>query len=155
MRAVVLVIVCILAAAAAPATAQAPTAIAAVEWFREAALPIGDVFVYTESKGTLLGRPGQFVEKIVWHDTRLEARRDTDGDLTLDAGGSIERFSSAADMAARIRYVETFDGTILSTNDYRYTSGLMFLRITFALTPSQAEEYRLAFDPNAVPVPRN
>lgn len=135
--------VILLATLASPSSAQiSDTAIGTVEIFIASGFPIDEVFVYTEAKGTLLGRPGQFVEKVVWHDTRLTRETDSDGDLVLDSGGTIERFRSRQDLQTRVRYVETFDGTILSTQDYRFEIGLMLLRLPFALTPSQAEEYR-------------
>lgn len=128
----------------APVEAQAGKALNAIESFVAAGLPVAEVFAYTEETGTLLGRPGQFIEKVVWHDTRLERHTSLDGIIDLDSGGTIERFRNRSELLSRLRYIETFDGTILSTNDYRWEMGLMLLRVTFILTPSQAEQYRAA-----------
>jgi hypothetical protein len=147
MRKLLLVIASLIALQLPGTTfAQEPTALATVESFKEAGFPIGEIVAYDENTPRyLIGRPGEMIEKVVWHDTRLERRTDTDGLLSLDAGGSIERFRNPSELQTRLRYIEAFDGTILATQDYRYALGNLLLRLPFALTPRQAEEYAAFF----------
>jgi hypothetical protein len=119
------------------------TALHAVKMFQAAGLPIDEVYVHTEETSPLLGLPAQYIEKVVWHDTRL-VRSALDRPMLLDSGGSIERFRNQEELRSRLSLVEAFDGTAISAEDYRFEIGLMLLRLPLALTPAQGEEYRAA-----------
>lgn len=109
--------------------------------FKEAGLPIGKVIVYDANNdpNTLLGRPGQYIAKFNFADTRLE---QPEGDVL---GGSIESFENETDLKNRVDYVKSITESTPMFAEYQYTNGLMFLRIDKAITPDQAAEYDEAF----------
>lgn len=67
-------------------------------------LPVGKIIIYDEETcpNNLLGRPGQYVGKADWEDTRVEQYSDT---LT---GGTIEIFKDADSLKKRKEYLEPF-----------------------------------------------
>jgi hypothetical protein len=146
MRATVLGFTLMLLVGLMPSTpvsrvAAAPSAGAVVEAFIAAGLPIAETLALAEDTDRLLGRPGQYIEKVSWRDSRVRYQADT---ITIDSGGTVEAFATIADRDARNAYIATFDGTPLG-REYRYAEGLMLLRVPWDLTPSQAEEYRAIF----------
>jgi hypothetical protein len=74
----------------------------------------------------LLGRPGQYIGKVVFVDTRV-----------APAGGSLEVFRNSADVAARVAHLHQ----AAQPREYLYTSGPVLLRLSAALTPEAAEDY--------------
>lgn len=85
-----------------------------------------------------LGRPGFYVEKASWHDARLAA---LDGRaISSDTGGTIEIFTSRADLERRRDFLAAFDGTIFAAG-YRYARGLVLVRASLDYTPDQAAEF--------------
>jgi hypothetical protein len=109
--------------------------------FKTAGLPIGKVEVYDAETDTnkLLGRPGQYVAKFNFADTRLE---QPEGDL---AGGSVESFSTEKDLNNRAQYIKSIGESMPLLVEYEYTNGFMLLRLRGGLTPKQAEEYNTIF----------
>jgi len=69
-----------------PTTVKVPTAREFIAGFKRAGLPVGKVHCYTEDNdpNNLLGRPGGYIEKCSWADTRYPQNADTkDFDYTL------------------------------------------------------------------------
>jgi len=99
-------------------------------------LPIGEVVNYTTETdpNELLGRPGQYIDKISWEDSRIDQSED---DLK---GGTIELFDSKETLENRTDYLEQFVETPMFAQ-YMYVHNLVIVRIDKELTPEQAEEY--------------
>ncbi len=127
---------------AAPVKPKAPaTASDAITALKSAKVPVGKVEVYDASSdpNQLLGRPGQYVAKLNFADTRLTQPA---GDMT---GGSIETFANAGDLKTRAAYISNLAKQLSLAVEYEYTNGLMLLRLDKGLTPAQAEAYNAAF----------
>jgi hypothetical protein len=90
----------------------------------------------------LLGRPGQYVSKANFHDSRLEKS----GEFDIDGGGSIETFASSDDAQKRYDYVHAITTSSPLFAEYEYPNGLVLLRLSHVLTPKQAKAYKSAFD---------
>jgi hypothetical protein len=82
----------------------------------------------------LLGRPGQYIGKVVFVDTRVGP-----------AGGSLEAFRNSADVAARVAHLHQ----PAQPREYLYTSGSVLLRLSAALSPEAAEDYATALGARA------
>ncbi len=108
---------------------------------KAAGAPIGTVTVFTAENdpNKLLGRPGQYVAKFNFVDTRLEQPK---GEIV---GGTIESFSNGDDLQRRLEYVKGISQSSPMFVEYEYTNGLMLLRLSGDLTPEQAEEYDSVF----------
>jgi hypothetical protein len=138
------------AAAPKPTTAHAKDASAVVAALKAAGLPIGDVIVYTASTDSnhLLGRPGGYVSKASFADTRItaaDARDDSPG--SVDLGGSVEVFSNASEAKARAAYIHTAQAAVqILGTEYDYTAGPVLLRVSQVLTPDQAAAYQKALN---------
>jgi hypothetical protein len=126
-----------------PATAQPPLdANAVVDKLSTAGLPIGDRMTYTAANDTnqLLGRPGQYVSKTSFRDTRIT---DQSADVSLDDGGSVETFATADDAKRRFDYIDGISKSPLFA-EYHWLRGTTLLRVSHKLTPDQAKEYETA-----------
>ena len=88
-----------------------------------------------------LGRPGQYIGKADFFDDRME---DTE-----DNAGTIEFFSSKSDCNDRYEYLCKLSDPelgVFRVNQYIYKYDLAVFRVSFDLTPTQAEEYKAAMD---------
>lgn len=141
------------ASAAAPAahTTAAPVAKDAagvVARLKAARLPIGAVIIYTAENDPnhLLGRPGGYLSKAGFADTRInpkDARDDKPG--SVDLGGDIEVFADAAGANARADYIRKALASMpMLGTQYEYVSGPVLLRLSQVLTPDQAAAYKKA-----------
>lgn len=111
-------------------------------------LPIGESVVFTAAtdENHLLGRPGQYIGKASWHDTRVEDSGTRGPDISADDGGSIEVFANPTDAQRRFQYVASIASSGGIFAEYDYLSGDVLLRLTQLLTPEQANEYRYALN---------
>jgi len=104
-------------------------------------MPVGQITVFTaaDDSNKLLGRPHQYTGKATWVDTSLPAPSDP---TSIDAGGSVEVFSSVGDLQTRSQYVANIAKTpLFAEYDYISPAGLVFLRLSGTLTPDQAQKY--------------
>lgn len=88
-----------------------------------------------------LGRPGQYIGKVDFFDDRME---DTE-----DNAGTIEFFSSKSDCNDRYEYLCKLSDPelgVFGVNQYIFKYDLAVFRVSFDLTPTQAEEYKAAMD---------
>jgi len=106
--------------------------------FKGAGIPVTQVEIYTAETdpNELLGRPGQYVAKANWADSRLE---QVEGDLR---GGTVELFLSQDDLQGRKGYIEAVTQGIPALIEYTYARGNFLLRLDHGLTPVQAAEYQ-------------
>ena len=74
---------------------------------KNAGLPITDSVTITETNdaNNLIGRPGQYVSKVAFADSRLGTPIDQAAPGN-EAGGSIDVFSNAADAQRRSNYIQ-------------------------------------------------
>jgi hypothetical protein len=119
---------------------------ALLDLLKVAGLPIGEITIFTAETDAnkLLGRPHQYIAKASWHDTRLPAPSDPKS-IGVDDGGSIELFATEEDAKTRFDYVDAITRSPMFA-EYHYLHGLVFLRVSGKLTPTQAAEYKTVFD---------
>lgn len=111
----------------------------------DAGLPVGESTVYddTTDPNELLGRPGQYVAKASWIDTRIECLGEDPG---VECGGDIELFDNTDDRDDRYEYLAGFAEEAMLGGYYQWKLPNAVIRIGFELTPSQAEEYAAVFE---------
>ena len=106
-------------------------------------LPIGTVTTYTAANDPnhLLGRPGQYTDKVSFKDTRIGQGTG----IGVSHGGSIEVFATVQDAQKRFTYLQSLStsGNALFA-EYEYLDGVVILRISSQLTPDQAAQYQTA-----------
>lgn len=117
-----------------------------VQALKSAGLPIGESFTYTADNDLnhLLGRPGQYIGKTNWIDTRMTTT-NTGADIAVRDGGSVETFATLADATARFTYIQGISKSSPLFAEYEYQEGTAILRISSTLTPDQAQAYDDAF----------
>lgn len=119
------------------------TAESAVTALQEKIPDITSITVYDEETdpNENLGRPGQYIGKADFFDSRMEYEEDN--------AGTIEFFSSKSDCDDRYEYLCKLSDPELGAfgvNQYIYKYDLAVFRVSYDLTPSQAEEYKQAMD---------
>jgi hypothetical protein len=118
-----------------------------VSALRCASLPIGRFVNYTErtDPNHLLGRPGGYVSKTNWVDTRI---KNPSSNFDVQDGGSIEVFPDPTDAKGRFEYVTRLSktaGSLFSEYDY-LLNRIVLLRVSTTLIPSEAAAYRTKAD---------
>lgn len=106
--------------------------------FLKAGLPLSNITVYTEETDTnqKLGRPGEYTSKVSWGDTRYPESMIEDPDFA-----TVEVFENQEDLETRKAYIESVFEAMPATKQYVYAVDLALLRLDYALTPQEAEEY--------------
>lgn len=120
---------------------------------KEKGLNIGKIVAYTEETdlNSLLGRPNQYISKIIFEDTRLEQVNANNEFLTEEernepTGGTVEVFNNKEDMEKRKNYIEGLSTSVSMFNQYIYSNNYALLRLEHDLTPTQAQEYEKIFN---------
>jgi hypothetical protein len=137
------------AVATTAATGKLTDANGVLQALKSSGIPVLEVDNYTAENdpNKKLGRPGGYTSKVNWHDSRAELKKDDQGFIDSDSGGSIEYFSNESDAKARNDYIK---GIVSSTGglvtEYDFLKGKVLLRVSGDLTPAQSEEYRTAFE---------
>lgn len=113
------------------------TAQGVLDAFTAAGLPLQDVTVYTAENdpNSLLGRPGQYIEKANWNDSRYPAD-DPDG------ANTIEVFPDEAAMVKRRDYIASVTGDSPMLLQYMQAHRNALVRLDKQITPDQAAEYK-------------
>ena len=131
---------------ASSSTTAAPTARQVVVQLRAAGFPVGKIKVYSRSSdgNHLLGRPGQYTGKVNFRDQRI---KDGGGGFAVTSGGSVEVFATTTDAKRRFDYVSAIfkSASPSIVAEYDYLEGNAFLRLSQALTPTQAKKYEAEF----------
>jgi hypothetical protein len=121
------------------------SASAVIAQLKSAGAPVDSVQELTveNDPNELLGRPGQYVGKALFHDSRLPSPKDSlhPDLLDTDVGGSVEIFASPEDAERRARYVRAFTEGSGVFAEYNYLRDTIFVRVTKKLTPDQAAIY--------------
>ena len=116
---------------------------------KAAGLPITDVIVYnaTTDPNHLLGRQGGYTSKTAWVTPAAVAAgagspsSDPGG---TEFGGGIEVFATTADAQSRLVELKAFKPPF--GDGYDYLAGTAILRLSNYLTPTQAAQFRSAFE---------
>ncbi len=109
-------------------------------------LPIGASFTYNAANDLNhdLGRPGQYIGKVNFKDTRITST-EQGAAISVSNGGSIEVFANTTDAAHRFAYLQALSKSgVPQFVEYEYLDGVVILRISSQLTPDQAAAYRVA-----------
>lgn len=110
-------------------------------------MPIGESFTYTADNDVnkLLGRPGQYIGKVNFKDTRITDTTNIGAAISVRDGGSIETFATNDLAAKRLKYIQAISqsGAALFA-EYEYLEGTTILRISSELAPTQAKVYESA-----------
>lgn len=104
-------------------------------------LPIGQYIVYDEDDdpNELLGRPGGYIGKVNFQDSRLEPKSDN---FDTGDGGSVEVFANEADLQKRISHLQSVWNSIsLFRPDVLYSNGAVLLRVSSRLKTTESDEY--------------
>lgn len=106
--------------------------------FKRAGIPLGKVIYYAEATDSnkLLGRPGQYVQKASWADSRIEQYDPTD-----PTGGTVEVFDSTDSMQNQWDYLSGFVSSGGFFAQYMYKGANVIVRVEHDLTPKQAKQY--------------
>lgn len=110
-------------------------------------MPIATATSFTSSTDPihLLGRPGQYIGKVAFHDARVPSDAQPN---TLDVvdGGSIEVFQNIQTAQAAEDYINQMSqaGALFFT-EYDYFNGIVLLRLSSQLTPDEAHIYKNVF----------
>lgn len=97
-----------------------------------------------------MGRPHQYTSKVMFDDSRVSSNPKA-GERAKDRndipyGGTAEVFAAPEDAEAWVKYIDGLSkaaGGVLQP-DYYYRSGAVVLRVSYLLTPTQAQEYQKA-----------
>lgn len=125
-----------------PVTAPSDiSAMVIVNTLADAGLPISDITEYTAETdpNSLLGRPGQYIQKVNFADTTLD---QTIQDLN---GGSVEVFTSETDAQNRKTYIDSIGASMPMMVEYSYINGTVLLRLSKDMIPDQAAAYQSEF----------
>jgi hypothetical protein len=142
-----------------PAAVPQHPASALAARLKAAGMPVTHLIVYTPSTDPNheLGRQGGYTSKVAWVDRRaVKAYQDglkqdqlgfspgLPGDRgSVDNGGGIEVFPTAAEARARADFIRGFGPSL--GDGYDFTVGRDLLRLSNYLTPAQARAYKAAF----------
>jgi len=114
---------------------------------KRAGQPIGKVVCYSETTdpNNLLGRPGGYIEKCDWTDTRYD--QPSTGEPSDVVGGSIEVFDTPGLAMQRAQYLGAFAGQGMLSTGWTFLvpdNSNFVLRVDSDLTSKQATAYRKA-----------
>lgn len=106
---------------------------------------LGTVFTESSDPNKLLGRPGQYLSKVSFTDSRIPAS-DVEGIKETDTlrGGGIEVFETAEQAKKRAESIEQITKGMPALAEYHYVNGGVLVRVSHYLTPSQAANYEKA-----------
>lgn len=124
--------------------------------FVDSGLPIGRVDTYTDENDPehLLNRPGHYIGKCAWEDTRYQATTP-EGKAAEDvmykelgvsglAGGFIEVFETKEALQAREGLLRAAYENNPAIHQYIYVHKNIIIRVNQQVTPKHAEEYQKA-----------
>ena len=122
---------------------------AVVEHLKASGLPIGRVNVYNAETDPVsrLGRPGQYIGKAIFQDSRLPLVLQQGQDVISfqSSGGIVETFNNVAELEDRKKALDLARQQFPAAfPEYQYNNGVVLLRLGHVLTPEQAAAYEAA-----------
>ncbi len=120
-----------------------------VEHLKTAKMPIGRVDVYNAETDPVkrLGRPGQYIGKANFQDSRLPLVLQQGQDVISfqNSGGIVEIFNNTAELEDRKKALDLARQQFPAAfPEYQYSNGVVLLRLGHVLTPEQAAGYEAA-----------
>lgn len=106
------------------------------------------VFDEKTDPNSVMGRPGQYISKAAFTDSRVDRQSVRDGSKgSTDLGGGVEVFATSDAASTRAHYLAdvTKSNPLVAGPEYEYVAGPIVMRVSSALTPSQARDYADAF----------
>jgi len=112
-----------------------------IKALQDTGFPITEICVFTAENdpNSLLGRPGQYITKASFVDSRAE--EVLDDNIGVSNGGSIETFENTTDAKKRYEYISEIAKSSPMFAEYDYLSDKVVLRVSKHLTPEQASDY--------------
>jgi len=120
------------------------TALDVVSALSATGLPIGEYIDYTPETdlNELMGRPGGYISKTNFQDTRLDPEST---DFAIQDGGAVEVFAAQEDLEDRITRLETnWELFPLLPKEVLFTSGTVLLRVSTRLLIPDSDAYGTA-----------
>lgn len=122
---------------------------AVVEHLKAAGMQIGRVDVYNAETDPVsrLGRPGQYIGKAIFQDSRLPLVLQQGQDVISfqNSGGIVEVFPSTVELEDRKKALDLARQQFPAAfPEYQYSNGVILLRLGHVLTPEQAAGYEAA-----------
>jgi len=102
------------------------------------------VYTAETDPNKLLGRPGGYMSKTAFSDSRIKPALFGTTQDSVNGGGSVELFADEDAATARRNYVQELGKRLPILTEYDYQSGPVLLRVSRNLTPEQAAEYESA-----------
>jgi hypothetical protein len=136
------------ASTAAPA-AEPTTGASVVAKLAAAGLPVKLTIDYDETTdpNKQLGRPGGYIDKVAFVDSRIKPEDVLDDDEgSIELGGGVEVYVSEKEAQARADYIKSVTAGTPALTEYGYVKGGVLLRLSQQLTPTQAAEYEAALE---------
>lgn len=109
-----------------------------------ASLRLTKTFTEADDPNHLLGRPGGYLSKTAFTDTRVPAEQ-APTEFSTERGGGVEVFGDEAAAKTRMDKIQGIAkgaGGLIS--EYDYVKGVVLVRVSSLLTPEQAKEYEAA-----------
>lgn len=105
-------------------------------------LPISNIITYNKKTDVnkLLGKPGQYIDKVNFGDTRIEQFDSSD-----PLGGSIEIFRNHKDALKRQRYINAIGEASPILGEFNYVHKNYLLRIDLSLSQDDFNQYKNSF----------
>ncbi|WP_156934829.1 thermonuclease family protein [Pseudonocardia spinosispora] len=102
------------------------------------------VYTAESDPNKLLGRPGGYLSKTAFTDSRAETSSSGALPDAITNGGSVEVFADEEGATTRRDYLQGIGKRAPILGEYDYQNGAVLLRVSRNLTPQQAAEYEAA-----------
>ncbi|MFD3442540.1 hypothetical protein ACFWU3_34190 [Streptomyces sp. NPDC058685] len=110
-----------------------------------ASAKLSGVVTEDDDPNHLLGRPNQYTSKVTFTDSRIKVDDVAGAEPgSVELGGAIEVFTTAADSQARADYIQNVTKGMPMLAEYDFVSGTVLIRVSHYLTPTQAADYKAA-----------
>lgn len=108
---------------------------------KDAGIPIGESIIYDETNdpNKNLGRPGKYVAKGAWMDTRIDCPGEKKPGFPC--GGDVEVFDDSAALDTRFEYLANFATAPVIGGYYMWKIPGAIVRVGYDLAATQSEEY--------------
>jgi hypothetical protein len=103
-----------------------------------------NVYTADTDPNKLLGRPGGYLSKTAFTDSRVQPSLLGTNANSLGHGGSVEVFADEGAATTRRNYLQEIGKRAPLFTEYDYQNGTALLRVSHQLTPAQAAEYEAA-----------
>jgi hypothetical protein len=115
-------------------------------------LPLVDITTSsaTDDPNGLLGQPRQYVARVAWRDQRVRPTPVAGEKVSVETGGSMERFTAPAELNDRKQSLEATLG-LVENGERLFVHATVLVRLAGSLTPAQAAEVDAALTEGLAP----